>query len=97
MLDTVAPFAGLLGLIGLAGLAGLRNPVEKARSGAGIRLLGLLGLCGFAGLWIPGAGAVGAAGAFGLWNHQNPTLASWGRLGWLFVVGLPYLWKGLIG
>ena len=44
MLDTLAPFVGLFGLIGLAGLAGIRNPVEKTRPGAGIRLLGVLGL-----------------------------------------------------
>ena len=62
MLDSLAPFAGTLGLIGFAGLAGLRTPVDKARSGAGIRLLGLLGLVGLSGIWIPGAGAIGAAG-----------------------------------
>ncbi len=91
MLDTLAPFIGLIGLIGLAGLAGIRNPVEKTRPGAGIRLLGLLGLAGLAGIWVPGAGAMGASGALGLWNHQNPKLARWGTMGWSFVLGLPYL------
>jgi hypothetical protein len=95
MLDTLAPFAGLLGLIGFAGLAGLKTPVSKARSGAGIRLLGLLGLAGLAGIWIPGAGAMGAAGALGLWNHQNPKLAFWGKLGWLWLAGLPFLLPAL--
>jgi len=56
MLDSLAPFAGILGLIGFAGLAGLRTPVDTARSGAAIRLLGLLGLVGLAGIWIPGRG-----------------------------------------
>jgi len=95
MLDTLAPFAGLLGLIGFAGLAGLKTPVSKTRSGAGIRLLGLLGLAGLAGIWIPGAGAMGAAGALGLWNHQNPKLAFWGKLGWLWLAGLPFLLPAL--
>ena len=95
MLDTLAPFAGIFGLIGFAGLAGLRTPVDKARSGAGIRLLGLLGLAGLAGIWIPGAGAIGAAGALGLWNHQNPKLAFGGKLGWLWLAGLPFLLPAL--
>ena len=34
MLETIAPFVGLLGLIGLAGLAGIKNPVAKDRAGA---------------------------------------------------------------
>ncbi|MCZ8172734.1 MAG: hypothetical protein O9272_13440 [Brevundimonas sp.] len=91
MSDTLPQLIGLLGLIGLAGLAGIRNPVAKDRAGAPIRVLGLLGLGGLAGIWIDGAGAMGAAGALGLWNHQNPQLARWGRLGWLFVFGLPFL------
>ncbi len=95
MLDTLTPFAGIIGLIGFAGLAGLRTPVGKARKGAGIRLLGLLGFFGLAGIWIPGAGAVGAAGALGLWNHQNPKLAFWGKLGWLWLAGLPFLLPAL--
>jgi hypothetical protein len=95
MLDTLAPIAGIFGLIGFAGLAGLRTPVDKARSGAGIRLLGLLGLVGLAGIWIPGASAVGAAGALGMWNHQNPKLALWGKLGWLWLAGLPFLLPAL--
>lgn len=96
MLDSLAPFAGILGLIGFAGLAGLRTPVDKARSGAGIRLLGLLGLVGLSGIWIPGAGAIGAAGALGLWNHQSPKLAIWGKLGWLWLAGVPFLLTALI-
>lgn len=96
MLDTLAPFIGLVGLIGLAGLAGIRNPVEKTRPGAGTRLLGLLGLAGLLGIWVPGAGAVGASGALGLWNHQNPKLALWGKLGWSFVLGLPYAGRWLM-
>jgi hypothetical protein len=91
MLDQLAPWAGLLGLIGFAGLWGLRNPVEKSRSGAAIRLLGLFGLAGLCGFWIPGAGAIGASGALGLWNHQDPKLALWGKLGWSSVAGIPYL------
>lgn len=97
MLDTLAPLLGLLGLIGFAGLAGIRNPVDKTRPGGGVRLMGLLGLAGLAGIWIPGAGAMGAAGALGLWNHQNPKLALWGRLGWAFVLGVPYLVRWLVG
>lgn len=93
MLDLLAPWVGLLGLIGFAGLAGLKHPVAKGRSGVGIRLLGLLGFAGLCGFWIPGAGAIGAAGALGLWNHQNPRLAFCGKLGWLFVAGLPFLWR----
>lgn len=97
MLETLAPFAGLLGLIGLAGLAGIKHPVAKDRAGAAVRLLGILGLAGFAGIWIEGAGAMGAAGALGLWNHQDPKLARWGRLGWVFPVGIPYLAAHLLG
>ena len=52
---------------------------------------GVGNLAGLAGLWIDGAGAMGAAGALGLWNHQSPRLARWGRLGWLSVLGLPFL------
>jgi hypothetical protein len=92
MLDALVPWVGLLGLIGFAGLAGLKHPVDKGRSGIGIRLLGLLGFAGLCGFWIPGAGAIGAAGALGLWNHQNRRLALWGRLGWLFIAGIPFLW-----
>ena len=97
MLETLAPFAGLLGLIGLAGLAGIKSPVAKDRSGMAIRLLGLLGLGGLAGIWIDGAGAIGAAGALGLWNHQNPKLAFWGKLGWAFPIGTYYLVRHLMG
>ena len=91
MIDAFAPWAGLIGLIGLAGLAGLRQPVAKGRAGAKIRLLGLFGLIGLAGFWLPGVGAIGAAGSMSLWNHQNPRLAIWGKLGWLFLIGLGYL------
>ena len=91
LIETLGPFAGLLGLIGFAGLAGLRYPVEKGRSGGAIRLLGLLGFGGLAGFWIVGVGAMGAAGAFSLWNHQSPRLAAWGRAAWLFLVGAFYL------
>ena len=97
MLDTLAPFVGLIGLIGFAGLWGIRNPADKARSGGGVRLMGWLGLSGLIGFWVPGAGAIGASGALGLWNHQNPKLALWGRLGWTFVLGLPYLLRWVIG
>lgn len=97
MLDTLAPFIGLIGLIGFAGLWGIKNPPDKARSGGGIRLLGLLGLSGLIGIWVPGAGAIGASGALGLWNHQNPKLALWGKLGWTFVLGLPYLLRWAFG
>lgn len=97
MLDILAPYFGLLGLIGLSGLVALKQPVAKDRNGAGVRLLGLIGVVGVSGIWIPGAGAIGAAGALGLWNHQNPRLAFWGRLGWLFVAGIPYFWRWTIG
>ena len=97
MLETIAPFVGLLGLIGLAGLAGIKNPVAKDRAGAAVRLLGILGLAGFAGIWIDGAGAMGAAGALGLWNHQSAKLANWGKAGWLFVAGVPYLLRWALG
>lgn len=97
MLDTIAPFVGLIGLIGFAGLWGIKHPADKTRSGGGVRLLGLLGLSGLIGFWVPGAGAIGASGALGLWNHQNPKLALWGRLGWTFVLGLPYLLLWVIG
>ena len=60
MLDTLAPWVGLLGLIGFAGLAAFKHPVDKDRSGGGVRLLGLLGLTGLIGFWIP-------ACAFGPW------------------------------
>lgn len=91
MIDSFGPFAGLLGLIGLAGLAGIRNPVAKDRSGSAIRLLGLLGLGGLAGIWLNGVGALGAAGAFSLWNHQSPRLAIWGKAAWLSLIGVFYL------
>jgi len=97
MSDALPQLAGLLGLIGLAGLAGIRNPVTKGRAGAPIRVLGLLGLGGLAGIWIDGAGAMGAAGALGLWNHQDPRLARWGRLGWVFPIGIYYLVRHLAG
>ena len=44
--------------------------------------------------WVKVSGsprAMGASGALGLWNHQNPKLARWGTMGWSFVLGLPYL------
>ena len=59
--------------------------------------MGLLGFAGLAGFWIPGTGASGAFGALGLWNHQNPKLAFWGKLGPLGITGLPYLVLAIIG
>lgn len=97
MFEALAPWVGLLGLIGFAGLWGLRSPVDKARGGGAIRLLSLLGLAGLVGFWIPGAGAIGASGALGLWNHQNPKLAFWGRLGWAGLLGLPFLINAIVG
>lgn len=91
LLDSLAGPAGLIGLIGFAGLAGIRNPTDKNRSGGLVRLLGLFGFGGLAGFWIPGVGAMGAAGAFSLWNHQSPRLARWGKAAWLFLVGVVYL------
>ena len=90
-LQSFASWAGLFGFIGLAGLSGLKYPVEKGRDGGLVRIMALLGFAGLAGFWIPGVGAMGAAGALGLWNHQSPRLALWGRLGWLFLIGVPYL------
>ena len=97
MIEAFAPWAGIFGLVGFAGLAGLRHPVAKGRGGAWVRLIGLLGLVGLAGFWVPGVGAMGAAGSLSLWNHQNPKLALWGKLGWLFLIGLPYLGLWLLG
>lgn len=91
LLDSLAGPAGLIGLIGFAGLAAMRHPADKRRPGGLIRMLGLLGLGGFAGLWIPGAGALGAAGALSLWNHQDPRFAIWGKAAWLFLVGVIYI------
>lgn len=91
MIEELAGPAGLLGLIGLAGLAAIRNPCSRERPGGAIRLLSLVGFAGIAGFWIPGVGAMGAAGAFSLWNHENPRLAIWGKLAWLFLVGAAYL------
>lgn len=90
------PWLGLLGLIGLAGLAGLRHPVPAARPGAAIRMLGVLGLGGLAGFWIEGAGAMGAFGALGLWNHPSPILARWGQAGWCGLLGLPFALAALV-
>jgi hypothetical protein len=87
-LGPIAGWLGLLGLIGLLGLVGIRHPVSRERPGADVRLLGLLGLLGIAGFWIAGAGAAGALGALGVWNHQDPTIHRWSRLGWLGLVGL---------
>ena len=92
----IAPWVGLIGLIGLAGLAGIRNPALKTQPGALIRLLGIAGLAGISGFWIAGAGAMGAFGALGLWNHQSPTLALWGKLGWAGVLGVPFAIATLI-
>lgn len=97
MIAELAGPAGLVGLIGLAGLAGLRNPCDKARPGAAIRLLALLGFGGLAGFWIPGVGALGAAGAFSLWNHQSPRLAAWGKAAWLSAIGAFYLVRHALG
>lgn len=93
----VAQLAGLLGLFGLAGLAGLKHPVGKSQPGGGVRLLGILGLGGLAGFWIDGAGALGAAGALGLWHHQNPKLARWAWPGWVFPVGIYFIVRHLAG
>ncbi|MEY4160894.1 MAG: hypothetical protein RLZZ136_1515 [Pseudomonadota bacterium] len=90
MLESLAPWAGLIGLIGLSGFSGLKQPIAKDRQGGAIRLMALIGFVGLSGFWVPGAGAIGAAGALGLWNHQNPKLAFWGRLGWLFLIGVPF-------
>jgi hypothetical protein len=94
-MEQIIGLLGLIGLIGLAGLWGIKQPVDKSRPGGTIRLLALLGLLGFAGFWINGAGAAGAFGAIGLWNHQEPKLAFWGKLGWLGVIGLPLLARAM--
>lgn len=89
-MEQLIPWIGLVGLIGLAGLAGIRSPVVRSRPGAAIRMLALLGLAGLSGIWIPGAGAMGAFGALGLWQHQSERLALWGRLGWSGLLGVPF-------
>lgn len=95
ILDTLAGPAGLIGLIGFAGLAGIRNPCAKGRPGGWVRVLALLGFGGLAGFWISGVGAMGAAGALSLWNHQSPRLALWGKAAWLFVIGAFFLVRHL--
>ena len=92
-----ADLSGLLGLIGLSGLIGLRHPIDKQRSGTTIRLLGLLGLLGLSGFWIAGAGACGAFGSLGLWNHQNLRYHNWARLGPLGLIGIYFLANYLVG
>ena len=89
--SALAGWMGLIGLIGLIGLYGIRNPVDRERVGADVRLLGVLGLLGVAGFWIPGAGAASALGALGVWNHQNPVVHRWSRLGWLGLIGIAFL------
>jgi len=42
--SALAGWMGLIGLIGLIGLYGIRNPVDRQRVGADVRLLGVLGL-----------------------------------------------------
>ncbi|HZU65562.1 MAG TPA: hypothetical protein VFF98_17875 [Novosphingobium sp.] len=86
-MGVLAGALGLLGLFGLAGLAAVRQPCAPGRAGARVRALGLLGLGGIAGFWIDGAGAMGAAGALSLWNHQNLRLARWAWPGWSFLAG----------
>lgn len=67
----------------------MKAPVDTVRSGGTVRKLG--GLLGFLGFLVPPAGAMRAAGAFGLWNHQNGALRTWGALGWLWLIGLVML------
>jgi len=31
-----------------------------------------------------------------LWNHQNRKFAMWGKLGWLWLAGVPFLLTALI-
>lgn len=97
LIDTLAGPAGLLGLIGLSGFAGLKHPCDKGRSGGWLRVMALLGFGGLAGFWIPGVGAMGAAGSLSLWNHQSPRLAAWGRAGLSSVIGMAYLVRHLLG
>lgn len=97
MFGLLEPAVGALGLIGLGGLVALKSPPDTSRSGGRIRSFGIIGLLGLAGIWIGGVGALGAAGALGLWNHQNPKLALWGKLGWLWPLGIPYALFWAIG
>jgi hypothetical protein len=39
---------------------------------------------------------MGALGALGLWNHQSASLALWGRLGWLGLIGAPFAIAALL-
>ena len=97
MIDALAGPAGLIGLIGLAGFAGLRHPCARTQPGSPVRLLSLFGFGGLAGFWIPGVGAMGAAGAFSLWNHQSPRLAAWGKASLLSIVGVFSLARHVLG
>lgn len=92
-----ADLLGLIGLIGLGGLVAFKWPVDPTRPGAWVRKLGLLGLGGLIGFLVPPVGAMGAAGALGLWNHQSAGLRAWGALGWLWPVGLAMLGLRLLG
>lgn len=97
MWESVTLVVGLIGLIGLGGLVGMKYPTDKSRPGGAIRQMGLIGILGLAGIWIGGLGAFGAAGALGLWNHQNPKLALWGKFGWAWPIGIPFLAVWLLG
>jgi hypothetical protein len=97
MLESLELYAGLLGLIGLGGLIGMKVPADNSQPGGKIRMMGLIGLLGLGGFWIGGIGAFGAAGSLGLWNHQNPKLALWGKLGWAWLIAIPFAAVWLMG
>ena len=87
----IAPWMGLIGLLGLAGLMAIKQPIGPDVAGAGIRKLGVRGLLGLSGFWFDGAGAMGAFGALGLWNHPNIRYKIFRYLGPLGVTGIPFL------
>ena len=79
----------LFGFIGMLGLLNLKTPVEENQNGKNIRLLSITGLLGLSGFWINGACALGAFGAYSLWNHQILTYKKLSNLGVFGILGLP--------
>ena len=79
----------LFGFICMLGILNLKTPVEENQNGKNIRLFSITGLLGLSGFWINGAGALGAFGAYSLWNHQILTYKKLSNLGVFGILGLP--------